>query len=240
MAPRTDGHREQAGFTLVEALVALAVVALVVISFIGIRTTALIDATEARNWRLAREIAEEKMSELQAGARETPPESGATVELEKYEGFSYKIEIGESAVADLEAEIANTGVEEGSAEGDRLEWQRDRENYRKAKEQGLSAADYDEKLREADYQRRMSEKAPSATDFEEVAVVVYFPKMNPDFEGQKESLLIKAKLSTLALSGLTPKEAESIAASKGETSAPAPGGDPGGAGALPAGNGGTR
>lgn len=216
-----QGRRAQEGFTLIEALVALAIVALVVIAFIGIRTSALIDATEARNWRLAREIAEEKMSELQAGARETPPESGETIRLDKYEGFSFKIVIGESAVANLEAEVADSGVEAGSAEGERLEWQRNRESYRKAREQGLSAADYETKLAEEDYQRRLAEKAPSADEFEEVAVVVYFPRMNPDYEDQKDTLLIKAKLSTLALAGLTPKQAEAIAASKGQAAATA-------------------
>lgn len=216
-----QARRAQEGFTLIEALVALAIVALVVIAFIGIRTSALIDATEARNWRLAREIAEEKMSELQAGARETPPESGETIKLDKYEGFSFRIVIGESAVANLEAEVADSGVEAGSAEGERLEWQRNRESYRKARDQGLSAADYETKMAEEDYQRRLAEKAPSADEFEEVAVVVYFPRMNPDYEDQKDTLLIKAKLSTLALAGLTPKQAEAIAASKGQPAATA-------------------
>ena len=217
------------GFTLIEALVALAIVATVVIAYLGIRTSALVDATEARNWRLAREIAEEKMSELQAGARETPPTSGESIKLEKYEGFSYKIYVGESQVAQAETEVANEGVEEGSAASDRLTWQRERDSYRKAREQGLNAADYEQKLAEDDYQRRMSEKAPSATEFEEVAVVVQFPKMNPEYEGQKDGLVIKAKLSTLALSGLTPKEAEVLATSKGQssTSSPTPGGDAG-------------
>lgn len=213
MAPR----REQ-GFTLIEALIAMAIVSLVVISYIGIRTSALIDATEARNWRLAREIAEEKMSELLAGARETPPQSGEKVELDKYEGFSYQIVIGESAVADLEAEVANNGVEEGSAESERISWQRERDNFRKARSLGLSALDYEDKLREEDYQRRLAEKVPSADEFEEVAVCCYFPKMNADYEGQKDALLIKSKVSTLALSGLTPKQAESIAAAKGQGS----------------------
>lgn len=206
----------EAGFTLIEAIVAMLIVALVVIEYIGIRTTALVDATEARNWRLAREIAEEKMSELQAGARETPPQSGELVPIEKYEGFAYKIVVGESAVADLEAEVAQNDVDAGSAAGERLEWQRDRESYRRAREQGLSATEYEEKLAEQDYQRQMAEKAPSETDLEEIAVVVYFPKMNADYEGQQDSLLIKAKLSTLALSGLTPTQAQTLAASKGQ------------------------
>lgn len=226
----------QEGFTLIEALVALGIVALVVISFIGIRTTALVDATSARNWRLAREIAEEKMSELKAGALETPPQSGESVDLEKYEGFSFKVVIGETGVAELEAEVAGTGTKEGSPESDRVNWQRNRENYRKAQQQGLSERDYEDKLKEDDYQRRLQEKAPSASEFEEVAVVVYFPKMNADYENQKDALLIKAKISTLALSCMTPKEAEAVAASRGQAN----GAGTTGGGSLPAAGGGTN
>jgi hypothetical protein len=69
----------------------------------------------------------------------------------------------------------------------------------------------------------MEEKAPSEDEVEEVGVVVYFPKMDADYEGERDSLLIKARLSTLALSGLTPKEATVLAESKGEA-APASGG----------------
>ena len=143
MAPHRMVRRrcvDQAGFTLIEAIVAMMIVAMVVIEYIGIRTSALIDATEARNWRLAREIAEEKMSELQAGARETPPESGELVRIEKYEGFAYKIVIGESAVADVEAEAAQSGADSGSPAGERLDWQREREDYRRAREQAFVPA----------------------------------------------------------------------------------------------------
>lgn len=220
MAARAD----QSGFTLIEAIVAMMIVALVVIEYIGIRTSALIDATEARNWRLAREIAEEKMSELQAGARETPPESGELVPIDRYQGFAYKIVVGESAVADLEAEVAQAGVEDGSEASERLDWQRQRDDYRAARKQGLTAMEYDDRRAEEEYKRRTEDKAPSATEFEEVAVVVYFPKMNADYEGQQDSLLIKAQLSTLALSGLTPTQAETLAASKGESAAPVDGG----------------
>ena len=212
--------RSEAGFTLIEALVALMIVAMVVIEYIGIRTTALIDATQARNCRLARELAEEKMSELQAGARETPPESGTEVNIERYKGFSYKIGVGESEVARLEGDVAANAAGENTQANDRLEWQRDRENYRKASAKGLSYTDYNTKLLEDDYQRKMAEEAPSADKFEEVAVVVYFPKMPPDYPDQKDSLLIKARLSTLALSGLTPKQAESVAQSKGQAATP--------------------
>lgn len=218
--------RRESGFTLIEALVALMIVAMVVIEYIGIRTSALIDATQARNCRLARELAEEKMSELQAGARETPPESGTEVNFEKYNGFSYKIVVGESAVSSLEGDVATEAAGEDPEANERLEWQRDRESYRKASAQGLSYTEYREKLDEEDYQRKLAEEAPSADKFEEVAVVVFFPKMPPDYPDQKDSLLIKARLSTLALSGLTPKQAESVAQAKGQ--ATPEGGAPGG------------
>jgi hypothetical protein len=188
---------------------------MVVIGFLGIRTSAIVDATEARNWRLAREIAEERMSELAAGARETPAESGVRVPIERYEGFAYKIVIGEADVADVESETASNAVDNGSVAGERLDWQRNRDDYRRASSRGLSAAEYEDRIAEEDYQRRMSDKVPSDTEFEEVAVVVYFPRMNADYPGQEDTLLIKARLSTLSLSGLTPKRAEELATSRG-------------------------
>jgi len=219
---------QQCGFTLIEALVALAIVALVVITFLGIRTSALVDATHARNWRLAREIAEEKMSELQAGARETPPQSGTEQKLEKYDGWSFKIVIGETSVAEEESRLADAAAGDDSTASERVDWQRDREQYRKASEQGLSYAEYQDKLAEEETKRALEEKAPSETEFEEVAVVVYFPKLDADYEGEKDSLMIKSRLSTLALAGLTPEQAAAVAAAKGD--APATAGGPLGAG----------
>jgi type II secretory pathway pseudopilin PulG len=212
--PPSNAPSDDCGFTLVEAMVALLLVSMVVISYIGIRTSALIDATQARNWRLAREIAETRMSELQAGAREVPPISGEEVRLEGYDGWSFKIVIGESDVADLEGEIGTEAAGEDQVASERFEWQRDREDYRRARSRGLSATDYEEQRRE-DINQRLAEKAPSATEFEEVAVVVYFPKLEPEFEGQRDALLIKSRLSTLAISGMTPEQAESRAAARG-------------------------
>jgi type II secretion system protein I len=218
------------GFTLVEALVALGIVASVVIGYIGIRTSALIDATRARNWRLAREIAEAKMSELQAGAREVPPVSGEEIPLEDYEGWSWKVVIGESDVGEVEAQVGAEAAGDDEVANERLEWQRDRDSYRKASSRGLSMQEYEEQLSE-DAATRLIENAPSATEFEEVAVVVYFPKLDPDYEGQQEALVLKARLSTLALSGMTPEQAASVAEAKGQGSssgAPPAGGGEGG------------
>ena len=227
----------QRGFTLVEALAALGIVSLIVISFIGIRTSALVDAMQARNWRLAREIAEEQMSTLRAGMRDVSQQSGEVVSLdEQYEDFSYKVVIGETAVADLESQAASDAAGGSEAAVERNEWQQNRENFRTAQARGLSAADYSAQraTEEQDAVLRLSTEAPSPTKFEVVAVAVYFPKLDPDFEGQQESLVIKARLSTLALSGRTPEEAERLAQANGE--AGAAGGNPGGA--APGGGGG--
>ena len=68
MSAASASRGRESGMLLIEALVAMLIVAMVTIAYIGIRSTALIDATRARNGRLAREIAEEKLSTLQAGA----------------------------------------------------------------------------------------------------------------------------------------------------------------------------
>lgn len=225
----------QRGFTLVEALAALGIVSLIVVSFIGIRTSALVDAMQARNWRLAREIAEEQMSILRAGARDVSQQSGELVSLdEMYEDFSYKVVIGETAVADLESQAASDAAGGSDEAAARNEWQQSRENFRDAQARGLSAADYSAQrvTEEQDAALRLTTEAPSATKFEVVAVAVYFPKLDPDVEGQQETLIIKARLSTLALRGMTPDEAERLAAASGEGEGAAAGGagNAGGAG----------
>lgn len=224
------------GFTLLEALVALAIVSMVVIEYIGIRTSALVDATEARNWRLAREIGEEVLSELKAGARELPPESGTPVSLgQKYRGFRYKIVIGERQVSQLESDLASELGEKSSDTADRNRWQQDRDLYRKASQKGLSYGDYQDQLRQQEDERARQEKAKAETDFQDVAVVVYFPHARLDKEGE-DALVLKAKVSSLAVSGLTPDQARQDAESKGQ-SVPSGNRPPGAAGASAPGSG---
>jgi prepilin-type N-terminal cleavage/methylation domain-containing protein len=218
--------RGESGFTLLEAMAALAIVAMIVLSYLGIRTTSLVHATEARNWRLARELAEMKMSELQAGAREVPVETILEETFDKYPGFYAKIVIGESEVNRLESEIVGMSADESSDAGDRAQWVLDRNRYREASSRGLSAIDYQDQIAEEDYQRRMEEKAPAEDEFEDVAVVVFFPKLDAEYDGQKESFMIKARISTLALSSQTPEQAKALAESRGQTT-PGGGGDPG-------------
>lgn len=214
----TSSNGGQGGFTLIEAVIALGIVALVVTSYLGIRTSALADGIEARNWRLAREIAEAQLSEVVAGAHETPPQSGVSVDLQEYPGFSYQVVIGESAIGEMEASVSSAAAE-GQADTDsrdRQEWQRNRDLLRKAEARGISALDYENEIAAEEYQRRVESKAPSESEFEEIAVVVFFPKLDASYDGQKESFIIKTKVSTLALSGLTPEQAQQIAESQGQ------------------------
>ena len=217
-AQRSPSHRTDAGFTLLEAVVALAIVALVVTSYLGIRTSAVADGIEARNWRLAREIAEERLSELVAGAHETEPQSGITVDLERYPGFSYQMLIGESAISDAEAQISSDAALEdnGTDARDRQEWQRNRDTLRKAQSRGLSATEYQDQVAAEEYQRKLEAKAPSEDEYEDVAVVVFFPKLDARYQGQRESFMIKTKASTLAISGLTPEQAQQVAEAQGQ------------------------
>ena len=205
----------QEGFTLLEAAIALSIVAVFTMTFLGIRTTAIADAMEARNWRLARELAEERMSEILAGALETPPQSGIEERFDRYEGFSYQVVVGESAIGELEASIASEAAEEQTESRDRTEWQQNRDTYRKASSRGLTALEYQDQLAAEEYQRRIDNKPPSETEFEQVAVVVFFPKLNARYESQRESFIIKNKISTLAISGMTPEQAKQIADAQG-------------------------
>jgi prepilin-type N-terminal cleavage/methylation domain-containing protein len=203
------------GFTLMEAMVALAIVSMVVLSYLGIRTSALMDATEARNWRLARELAEEKLSELRAGAREVRPENGAEVPFDQYPGFRYRILIGESAISSAESELASLAAGEDEVAQGRAEWQQNRDIYRKASNEGLSFYEYQDKVAQEQTDRELAEKTPDELQFEDVAVMVLFPKTSLEEEGD-DHFLLKDRLSTLALSGMTPEQAELIAKSRGE------------------------
>jgi len=211
---------QQDGFTLLEAMVALGIIAMVITSYLGIRTTAIADGLEARNWRLAREIAEEQMSGLLAGAHELPPESGLRIPLEQYPDFSYQILIGESEISDAEADIANQAAAlAGDEQSERDEWQNQRETYRKASERGMNALEYEETIREEEYERQLENRAPSEDEFEEVAVIVYFPKVLGDYENQQETFIIKSRASTLSITGYTPEQAQQIAESQGQSGA---------------------
>jgi prepilin-type N-terminal cleavage/methylation domain-containing protein len=231
---------EQSGFTLIEALVALAIVALVVTTCLMFRTGSLVDANEARNWRVAREVASEILSELRAGAREEPPDyqmgRAPIPKMRDVPDWSYQIVIGTDKISEIEGDLESEG--ESDAEGsqnsasDRREWQRERNDLRKARQQGKSYYEYREKsdLEEEDRLAR-DDLPPSEDEFEDVAVFVFFPnaRLVQGQGGKFSHFVLKATLSTMALEGLTPEEAEIQAESQGTSSEGGAGATKGGA-----------
>ncbi len=212
------------GFTLVEVTVAMAILALVMLTFLGSRTDAMIDATEARDWRLAKELAEQMLSELRAGAREMPPVSGQEVAIEKYPGFTYRFLIGEQAISDYEAGLATEADanEQGTQNAERRNWQRQRDQMRLANQKGLSVDQYQENL----LKDSGEEKLPSEDEIEEVEIIIAFPivRASRAAESDYDKFTLRAKVCTMALQGLTPEKAEAYAKANGTQNQPGGGG----------------
>lgn len=212
---RRETPADAGGFTLIEVVVALGILSFVILTFLGTRTEAMIDATEARNWRLAREIAHQVLSELQAGAREAPPD-GTRVPIEKYPNFSYQILIGEDVISDHESDSMASLASSEDNRGNRLSWQRERDDLRRATQKGVSLQDYREAQRLEDTDINQDDEVPSEDELEEVLVVVYFPEVRITDEGRGEtSFTLRAKVSTLAIEGLTPEDATEMARARG-------------------------
>jgi prepilin-type N-terminal cleavage/methylation domain-containing protein len=206
-------HHAVSGFTLVEVMVAVTVLGIVLLSLLVTRSQAMADAVQARNWRLARSIAEEQLSKLQAGGNEFRPDT-APVDVQGYPGFRYAILIGEQAIANAEAEIDSLQAEQDANASDRRLWQRERDDLRRSRQKGVNVDDYRRQELES---QNDPEAIPAEDEFEEVAVIVYFPNVSlTDDEGKvEETFTLKSKVSTLAINGLTPQQAESLAAQKG-------------------------
>lgn len=213
--PGTPPPPAAGGFTLIEVMVAVTILAIVLLSFLSTRSQALADAIQARNWRLARSIAEEQLSKLQAGGNEFRPEP-SPVDVQGYPGFRYVVLIGEQAIANAETEIDSLAPQEDRDANDRRLWRRERDDLRLARQKGLGVDDYRRQQLE---QETDPEAIPSEDDLDEVAVIVYFPNVgsSDDEDKVEETFTLKAKVSTLAINGLTPEQAEAMAAQKGVT-----------------------
>jgi prepilin-type N-terminal cleavage/methylation domain-containing protein len=207
------GAAPQAGFTLIEVVVAMAILAMVILTFLGTRTDAMVDATEARNWRIAKELAEQLLSELEAGARENRPELGRQP-IDGYEDFEYEIVVGETAIARFESSAMDSAPG-GGDRSDRLSWQRERDELRMAQQNGLSLSDYRDQQLEEEIDLDKENRIPNEDDFEEVLVVVHFPEVRLDAEQLEAKYTLKARLPTLAIEGLTPEEAGTLAKAQG-------------------------
>ena len=91
----------------------------------------------------------------------------------------------------------------------------------------MSFYEYREKSELEEQDRLEREEAPPSEDeFEEVAVVIRFPNARfPTRGGEFSFFVLKARLSTMAIEGLTPEEAETLSGDDSNSS-----GDPGGSG----------
>lgn len=225
--PHSGRPGDGAGFTLIESLIAVVILSIVVLTFMGLRTNALIEAADSRNLRVAREIAQHYLSELQAGARELPPTNREMVEVEEYPGFRYQILIGEAAIGEAETQMADTAdasaPKESASLSERLAWQRERDRLREARQRGLSMTEYEDGLREEE----LAERIPSEDELEDVGIVVYYPNVRPsDSEFDDVStFVLKAKISTMAIECLTPERAEIVAQQRGGTTGETAGGE---------------
>lgn len=210
-------NRAEAGFTLIEVVIAMGILALYIFTLLGSRTEAMIDAAEGRNKRLAKEVAYQLMSELRAGARELPPTRGERFPIEGYQDFDAQFIVGEEFIMDHEANMMS--MESDNDRVDRLQYQRERNDLRMARQKGMSYLDYQEQRMDDLYgaDDDPENQVPSEDDYEDVLVVVYFPnvRISEDSSQPEVTYSLKTKVSTLALQGLTPEQAEALADSMG-------------------------
>jgi len=224
-------HRDaQSGFTLLEAMIALAIVAMVVTTVLAVRTNSLIDASEARNWRVAREVAQEILSEFSAGAREEPPEYNMQPtpipSMKSVKNWAYQIVIGQERIASAEADLDSEMTDSDNDMTDRRNYQRERDDLRKARQQGVSFFEYREQAQIQEDERLEEEDIPPSEDeFEDVAVFVFFPNVRPG-QTQLGHFVLKSRISTLAIEGLTTEEADRLNAEEGVNSDGEGQGDP--------------
>ena len=102
-----------------------------------------------------------------------------------------------------------------------MEWQQERDDLRAARKSGQSFYEFREQSRFDEEERLATEDLPPSEDeFEEVAVFVFFPNTRGIVGGvgnDTAHFVLKARISTMAIEGLTPDEAESLNNAQGGT-----------------------
>lgn len=95
--PRATNQRFRSGFTLLEVMVALVIIAVGMISIVAIRNNCISEVTHAREFDIARMLAEMKLVEYEtAGDISMVPLSG---NFHDYDGFSWIAEVAEEQFA---------------------------------------------------------------------------------------------------------------------------------------------
>ena len=99
-----ENRQNCAGFTLLEVMIAVAVMAIALVSLYGSQSMGLSYAIEARFYSVAASLAETKMAELQSGVTGSAQVSGDFGE--KYPGYTWQISIDEVALREIVASAA--------------------------------------------------------------------------------------------------------------------------------------
>ncbi len=195
----------QRGFSLLEVLVALAVLAIAIMSLTALRTESVITAAQARNLRVAGTIAKRILSELQAGMQNGYEVRGTEQSVEGMNDFTYKVLIGDTEIQEEETSLSELAADEGDAgerQYERQEWLNERREAHRAQKQGVPVGDLEREELEVD-------DTPDEETIEELAIYVYYPKLrNATEEGERAIFKLRSRISTLALSGLTSEQAE--------------------------------
>jgi len=196
------------GFTLVEAMVAFTILVLATVGMIWSRSGSVEQAAESRNLRLAVKIARESLDFLKAGRnQEEIGYLNVWSAHQDYRDFEVRIVSGDFEISEFETGLARAREQESQLR--RLELQ---ERLRLDEEYNSEEGPVDEEELPVDEET-----------FQEVLVAVRYPsfnyKQNPD---GRAVFVLRASLSTLALSGRTPEEVEEMGLN--QAAAPAAGG----------------
>jgi prepilin-type N-terminal cleavage/methylation domain-containing protein len=194
------------GFSLLEVLVAVAILAIALLSLAGLRTDSLSTATSARNLRIAQTFAKRILAQIQAGQFDAWELRGTEHQIEEIDGFSYQVFIGEGEIQEELGRIAEDQADESGKEQDqrryeKLDWIKRRRMMREARAKGEDPSTLDTASSEDPTEE---DEEPDEETFEDVGVFVYyFDPKRPDSMGV---FSLRGRASTLALSGLTADE----------------------------------
>ena len=200
------GRRGDEGFSLLEVLVAVAILAVALLSLAGLRTDSLVTATSARNLRIAQTFAKRILAQVQSGQFDAWELRGTEHQIEEIDGFSYRIFIGEGEIQEELSRIAEdqadeTGSEQDQRRYEKLDWIKRRRMMREARDRGEDTSTLDTATTE---EPTDEDEEPDEETYEDIGVFVYY--FDPKKPGDLGVFSLRGRASTLALSGLTPDE----------------------------------
>ncbi len=185
---------------------AVAILAIALLTLAGLRTDSLVTATSARNLRIAQAFAKQILTKIQSGQYDAWELRGTEHPIEEIEGFSYRIFIGEAEIQEELGRIAEEKADESGKNQDqrryeKLDWIKRRRMQREARDKGEDPSTLDSASTEESTQE---DEEPDEETFEDLGVFVYY--FDPKKADSMGVFSLRGRASTLALSGLTPDE----------------------------------